>query len=122
MKKNDLLYVDHILDTSSMVGSYTKDISLEEFIKNSMIYDAVVRNLQILAESTQKISKSTKDKYKSIPWGKIAGLRNILVHDYINGIDAERIWNIVTSMLPTLSEAFSKIRSELEEFQQNGKA
>jgi uncharacterized protein with HEPN domain len=86
-----------------------------------MIYDAVVRNLQILAESTQKISESTKDKYKNIPWGKIAGFRNILVHDYIQGIDTEMIWSVVTSMLPELSEAFSKIKDELEESQQSGK-
>ena len=84
-------------------------------------YDAVIRNLQILAESTQKVSKTTKDRYKNIPWKKIAAFRNILVHDYINGIDADIVWNTAVDMLPALSEAFSKIERELEESEQNCK-
>lgn len=83
---------------------YTKGIDFEEFSKTPMIQDAVLRNLQIMAESTQRLSEEYKNTHPDVDWRKISGLRNILVHDYL-GIDLETVWNILARDLPGLKKA-----------------
>jgi uncharacterized protein with HEPN domain len=93
-----------------VIFSYTKNISRKDFLENKMLTDAVMRNLQILSESTQKISQKTKDKRGNIPWKDISGFRNILVHDYFEGIDLNAIWNVVVRDLPVLHKEFLTIK------------
>ena len=64
-----------------------------------MLYDAVLHNLQILAESTQKVSDSVKNEPPEVQWKDISGFRNILFHDYLDGIDEYVIWNIIINDL-----------------------
>ncbi len=73
----------------------------EGFMQNTLVQDAVLRNLQVLAESTQRLSEDYKASNAGIEWYKIAGLRNILVHDYF-GIDLETVWVVVKENLPEL--------------------
>lgn len=70
-------------------------------MESTMVQDAVLRNLQVLAESTQRLSDSFKDSHPEIEWHQIAGLRNILVHNYL-GIDLETVWATVIKKLPEL--------------------
>ncbi|MDR1334004.1 MAG: DUF86 domain-containing protein, partial [Holosporaceae bacterium] len=111
--KNDLLYVNHVVETAEIIMSYVNEVSLDDFLENRMLCDAVMRNLQILSESTQKISEKTKGKYKNIPWKDIAGFRNILVHDYLEGIDLIAVWNVIIQDLPKLYEEFLIIKYEI---------
>jgi len=76
----------------------------EMFMNTPLVQDAVIRNLQVMAESTQRLSEQTKRSKPEIDWYRIAGFRNILVHDYL-GIDIERIWEIVTREIPALKKA-----------------
>lgn len=69
-----------------------------------IIQDAVLRNLQVLSESTQRLSEEFKNSNNQIEWYKISGLRNILVHDYL-GIDISIVWNILTPELTRLKKA-----------------
>jgi uncharacterized protein with HEPN domain len=71
---------------------------------SSLIQDAVLRNLQVLAESTQHLSDEFKTRHPEIEWYKISGLRNILVHDYL-GIDIETVWVMIGEQLTTLKNA-----------------
>jgi uncharacterized protein with HEPN domain len=111
--KSDLLYVDHVIETANVIASYLFDVSLESFLDNRMLCDAVMRNLQILSESTQKISNEIKDKYPNIPWKDISGFRNILTHDYIEDIDLQIVWNVTANKLPELHDEFIIIRDEI---------
>jgi uncharacterized protein with HEPN domain len=113
--KSDLLYVEHVIETVDIIFSYTRGVSLEGFLDNRMLCDAVMRNLQILSESTQKISTATKDKYPDVPWKDIAGFRNILVHDYLEGVDLRMVWNVSVDDLPKLREVFLKIRDNVQD-------
>jgi len=92
--KDDKLYLIHISECIERIESYVSGIDKEVFMASSLTCDAVIRNLQIMAESTQHLSESAKETRSEINWYKIAGLRNILVHDYL-GIDMETVWNIV---------------------------
>ena len=94
----------HISECIEHIESYTENIDKEAFLNTSLIQDAVIRNLQVMAESTQRLSERTKKARPKIDWYRIAGFRNVLVHDYL-GVDLERIWNIVEKEIPVLKKA-----------------
>ena len=77
--KNDILYTIHIRECIDRIREYTGGIDHEQFMASSLIQDAVLRNLQVLAESTQRLSDEFKSRHPEIEWHKISGLRNILV-------------------------------------------
>lgn len=106
--KDDKLYLIHIDECIERIESYTKDIDKKTFMDSTLIQDAVVRNLQIMSESTQRLSESLKDSHPEIDWFEISGFRNVLVHDYL-GVDIERIWNILVKELPILRKAIKKM-------------
>jgi len=106
--KDDRLYLIHIGECLDRIESYTQGIDKEAFLASSLVQDAVIRNLQTLAESTQRLSARARESQPGIEWYKIAGFRNILVHDYL-GVDVEKVWNIVQNDLPVLKRAVSQM-------------
>jgi uncharacterized protein with HEPN domain len=99
----DELYLTHMLECVEHIEEYVQ--GNEHLFRNSrLVQDAVLRNLQTLAESSQRLSPTFKSEAAEIPWRAIAGFRNILVHDYL-GIDLEVIWRVVSSELPQLKVA-----------------
>ena len=106
--KDDKLYLIHVAECIERIESYVSATDKEEFMTSSLLQDAVIRNLQIMAESTQRLSDRLKENQGEIDWYKIAGFRNVLVHDYL-GVDVESIWNIVEKELPALKKAVSKM-------------
>ena len=105
--KSDALYVIHIRECIDRIYSYVAGIDKNRFMSSSLIQDAVLRNLQVLAESTQRLSEEFKKRHSEIEWHKISGLRNILVHDYL-GIDTETVWVIVNKELSTLQRVIQE--------------
>jgi len=103
--KDDSIYIDYMIDCIDRIDEYTQT-GREGFMSSSLIQDAVIRNLQTLSESSQRLSDSFKDQQLSIPWRDIAGFRNILVHDYL-GLDLEVIWSVVEIDLPGIREALN---------------
>jgi len=101
--ESDRLMLMHILDCIQQIWEYTEN-SREAFFGSQMVQDATVRNLQVLAESTQRLSESIRAIRPDIPWRKIAGFRNILVHSYLS-LDLEAVWSVVEHNLKDLSEA-----------------
>jgi len=100
--KDDMVYLEHIIDCIDRIEEYTESDQFT-FMNSPMVQDAVTRNLQILSESTQKISDSLKLQHPEINWRAISGFRNVLVHDYL-GLDNQQIWKIVENRLPDLKE------------------
>ncbi len=109
--KDGRLHIEHILECIDRVQKYTRD-GKEEFFKDIQKQDAVLRNLQILAESSQRLSDALKAKHLDIDWRSLSGFRNVLVHEYF-GIRLERVWQIVEEDLPELKRQVEKIRGEL---------
>ncbi|MBE0660750.1 MAG: DUF86 domain-containing protein [Bryobacteraceae bacterium] len=107
----DLLYVTHVLECIARIARYTAG-GRERFVADEMAQDAVVRNLQVLAESTQKIGAETKAAHSEVEWRSIAGFRNVLVHNYL-GLDVGEVWSIVETDLPRLGAQMRAIREEL---------
>jgi len=99
-QKDDSVYVEHILESINRIAAYVED-DKSQFYRSTLIQDAVVRNLQVLAESSQRLSDEFKSRLTNIPWRELSGFRNILVHDYL-GIDLDAVWSVVEQDLPQL--------------------
>ena len=108
MNKSEALYITHIIDSINAIEEFVKDCDLPKFANDRMRYDATVRNLQTMAEASQKLTHTTKNCYPQIPWNDISGFRNILVHDYLEGIDSEIIWSVIFKELPILKSCMLK--------------
>jgi uncharacterized protein with HEPN domain len=101
--KDDRLYLLHISESLERIEEYVAE-GKGVFFADRKTQDAVLRNLQILAESSQRLSEPLKASRSELDWRGIAGLRNILVHDYL-GISLPRVWEIVEVFLPQLKAA-----------------
>ena len=108
--KDDGPYIHHILDCIGRIQRYCGS-GEKVFFGEELIQDAVLRNLQTLAESTQRISEGLKASHPEIDWRAISGFRNVLVHDYL-GINLVRVWEIVSVHLPLLRSQLEAIQRE----------
>jgi len=81
--RNETLYLLHIIECINRIGEYLVG-GWDTYAASSLIEDAVLRRLQVLGESTQKLLQETKDVYPEIPWAQIAGMRNVLTHGYFS--------------------------------------
>ncbi|MGI6339254.1 MAG: DUF86 domain-containing protein [Bacteroidales bacterium] len=108
MAKDDLAYIEHILDCIRKIKEFTNGLSLKDFLVNELVQDAVIRNIEIIGEVSKKISSDTKQIYYEIPWKEIAGMRDKLIHDYL-GVDVEVVWRTITEDIPTLEKHIKEI-------------
>jgi uncharacterized protein with HEPN domain len=109
--KDDRLYVDHILECIMDVAEFTRE-GKYAFFSDKKTQQAVLRTLQTLAESTQRLSRSLKSGHAEVNWVAIAGFRNIVVHDYL-GVDLDQVWQIAEKDLPELKRQLETIKGEL---------
>jgi uncharacterized protein with HEPN domain len=114
--KSDLLYVEHILECVRRIEEYTggqRDSAAHDaFRQSSLVQDAVIRNLQVLAESAGRISPEHQALEPNVPWQQVRAFRNVVVHQYL-GIDLEFVWSIVMDDLPALKEKAEHLRDRL---------
>jgi uncharacterized protein with HEPN domain len=109
----DLIYLKHILECIEKIEKETKSKTKKDFQKLGIVKDGILYNLQIMSESTQKVSKSLKLTEPEISWHEIAGFRNKLVHEYL-GIDSDIVWNAIKKKLPNLRKRVIKMIEFLE--------
>jgi uncharacterized protein with HEPN domain len=106
--RNNSLYLKDISESIEKIIAYTKGVNYEEFANNSMVFDAVIRNFEIIGEAAKNIPDEIKLNYPDIPWTDMIGMRNILIHGYF-GIDYTIVWNTI-SLLPDLQNRIIKIQ------------
>ncbi|HDY67095.1 MAG: DUF86 domain-containing protein [Candidatus Scalindua sediminis] len=100
-----LLFVKDIHKSITRILEYT-NTTKSEFFNDRKTFDAVMRNLEIIGEAVKHIPADVRRKYKSVEWKKIAGLRDIVVHEYF-GINEKIIWDVIENKIPTLKEVQS---------------
>lgn len=115
MTKSDVVLLRHILDCIRPIETNIAE-GRERFIASHTLQDAVLRNLQVMAESSQRRSDTSKKKQPQIGWREIAVFRNILVHGYL-GIDLEVVWDITQRDVPELKRAAEAILNTLSQEQ-----
>lgn len=103
----DALYLRHILDAIGKVERYVA-VGYAEFMAASHWQDAVIRQLEIIGEAVKRVSPDTLGNRPDIPWRRIAGLRDGLIHDYM-GVDLEAVWEVTQRDLAELRRAVEEL-------------
>jgi uncharacterized protein with HEPN domain len=105
--KSDRVYLAHILEAIARIESYAA-VGRDEFMKTYHWQDAVIRQLEIIGEATKQLSAEFRERHPAVPWRRIAGLRDKLIHDYM-GVDLAALWEITREELPVLKEQVQAI-------------
>lgn len=109
MSKRDwVLLVEDILESIEKIEEYTEDLSFEDFAHFSLVIDAVVRNFEIICEASKNIPQEIQDRLVEVPWQKLRGIRNRIVHEYFS-VDITIIWYIIQNELTPLKELLLKL-------------
>jgi uncharacterized protein with HEPN domain len=101
LSQRDPAYLFDMLEASEKVQHYLKNKTLEDFLRDGMLQDAVERNLEIIGEAARRVSEEFKQEHPEIPWRKIIAQRNVLIHEY-EDIDIKEIWEVASFHLPRL--------------------
>lgn len=105
------VFLKHVLESIEWVEKDVNNLIFKQFSENVLIQDAVIRRLEIIAEAMKNLPEETKNTHPEIPWTKIAGMRNKLIHEYF-GVDLELVWSVVKDYLPPLKEQIKNLLRE----------
>lgn len=111
-KKDPEIFLKHIFESIEEIEKNIHGMSETKFSDAITIQDAVVRRLEIIGEAVRNIPDSYRKKHAKIPWKKIAGLRDVLIHEYF-GVDMGLVWKIANKEIPKLKK---QIENLLEKF------
>jgi uncharacterized protein with HEPN domain len=114
MKEEFLDYIEDIIQAMNDALSFVKDMEYNVFLRDKKTIYAVNRALEIIGEATKNIPPSVKKRYPQIPWKKMAGMRDKVIHEYF-GVDLKRVWSTVKKDIPDLKPLFEKILSDFKQ-------
>lgn len=103
-------YLDDMIEFAQKVLSYSASLDQEAFVSNELVYDATLRNLELIGEAATHIPDEVRSVYPHIPWRMIIATRNRLIHGYL-GLDDDTLWSIVREDVPELLAMLRSIRS-----------
>jgi len=115
MKKDPRVYLAHILECIERIQRYTTK-GKKQFLQESLVQDAVIRNFEVIGEAAKRVPEVYREQNPSIPWKMIAGFRDVLIHNY-EGVDVNRVWQIIESDLPQLKNAIVLILPPLDQLE-----
>ena len=110
--KDERDYAEHVLECIEAIQAYTNEGRTT--LDDGKTQDAVIRRLQVMAESTLRLSDARKDAHPQVGWHHIRNFRNRLVHEYL-GVDIEIVWGIIQHNLPALKIAIEAMLRQLDE-------
>ena len=112
MKKDPTIFINHILECIERIQDYTAGVSQDKFLSSPQIQDAVMRRIEVIGEAVKKLNPEVKDKHPEIPWKRVAGMRDTLIHDYF-GVDLKLTWKVATEDIAELKRNISAVRNDL---------
>lgn len=101
-------YLADILAALTEVDQFIAGMTFEEFVEDRKTINAVIRSLEVLGEATKHIPASFRNKHPDIPWNKMAGMRDVLIHDYM-GVDLMTVWKVAKERLPEIRPMMERL-------------
>lgn len=111
MIRDDIVYLQHILEAAQAIEEYLQGTDYEHFMSNRMMQDAVIRRIEVIGEATKNLSLDIRRKYSDVPWQKIAGMRDRLTHGYF-GVDLDAVWDTAIRDVASLRARIEQIIHE----------
>jgi uncharacterized protein with HEPN domain len=108
-----LLYLTDILEAIQKISTYTSGMIEADFLSNGLVLDACYHNFLVIGESVKQLPDHLREQHKTIPWKSIAGLRDMLAHEYFR-VDDRILWDVVQNHLHPLEEAVKSLLENLE--------
>src|SRR5437879_2190912 len=112
-KIGDKERLGHILDAITEIEIYTTNVELKDFLANSMMRFASIKQIEIIGEAVNYITPETKALFLDIEWKQIVGMRHILIHEYF-GVDANLVWQVICNDIPNLKTAIVNVQGGLD--------
>ncbi|MFW6119244.1 MAG: DUF86 domain-containing protein [Planctomycetota bacterium] len=112
-RQRDLVKCEDMRIHAERARQFLADRSLEEFLNDEMLQDAVIRCVEVIGEAARLVSEQTRNRAPEIPWKLIIGMRNVLAHEY-GTVDLEKVYSVVTDDMPELLSRIRPLIAELE--------
>ncbi len=106
--RNYVLFLEDMIEAMDKIQEYIGDLSYEQFTTKNIVIDAVVRNLEVIGEAAKNVPVGIRKNHTHIPWRQMAGLRNILIHEYF-GVDLSIVWTIATKDMPEAKKEIKEL-------------
>lgn len=101
---NNTVYLAHIVEAIEKIEKYLRKASdIQQFVSNDMLFDAVLREMEIIGEAANNIETGFREIHPDIPWQKMISLRNILIHEYF-GVNGQIVWETCQKDIPQLKK------------------
>jgi uncharacterized protein with HEPN domain len=109
----DKVRLQHVHDAILEIESYLVGQEFSDFMTNSMMRFACIKQMEIIGEASNHVSDEIKSKFSKIEWSQIVGMRHVFVHEYF-GVDSSLVWEIIKNDIPDLKEKIKEIIDSLE--------
>jgi uncharacterized protein with HEPN domain len=107
-------YLEHIQDAIAKIGRYTDGVDETDFMADELRQDGVIRNMEVIGEAVTKLSPALKAKHADVPWGDIAGMRNRLIHGYME-VNLELVWDTARQVIQAFRARVAAIQRALNQ-------
>ena len=115
MRKDPRVYLAHIMECIEKIEQFTAN-GQTRFLRDAMVQDAVLRNLEVIGEAAKRLDDEYRAEHAEIPWRALAGLRDVLIHQY-EGVEPASVWALVERDLPNLREAIAALLPPLDQLE-----
>ena len=112
-KRSNRNYIEDIFTAIEEVASFIAGMTKTEFMRDRKTVNAVIRSFEVIGEAAKKIPESIRKKHPAVPWKRMAGMRDKMIHEYF-GVDLAILWQTAKVDIPKLREPIEKLRGEIE--------